>query len=364
MEAVGQLTGGVAHDFNNLLAVILGNLELLNKRLPPDPRTERLVRNAMEGARRGASLTQRMLSFARKQDMQVLPVDVSHLVQTMMELLQSSIGPQIPIVTQFAPGALKAMTDPHQLELAILNLAVNARDAMPSEGTLTIAVSRREELGKAQELAPGTYIIIAVSDTGSGMDENTLARAREPFFTTKGVGKGTGLGLSMVHGFAAQSGGAFLLASGPGEGTTAQILLPAANQDNLVIAGDFPAPETENNAPLKILAVDDDALVLMNTVEMLVELGHTVTSANTGAEAVELLQSAGPFDLVVTDQAMPGMLGTELCRRVRVIAPSMPIIIATGYGELSEAPEHTVVLSKPFDESKLVRAIAQSLTSL
>lgn len=358
MEAVGQLTGGVAHDFNNLLAAILGNLELLKKRTAPDPRTDRLIDNAIEGARRGASLTQRMLAFARKQDMQVEPVDVPHLLNGMINLLQSSIGPQILIETKVGEGSLLAMVDPHQLELAILNLAVNARDAMPEGGTITIETSRRVMLN-SPDLPAGSYIVIAVRDTGIGMDEDTLNHAREPFFTTKGVGKGTGLGLSMVHGFAAQSGGTFLLSSSVGHGTTAEIVLPPASEQpaKAQIASQRGIQEVD---PLTILAVDDDALVLMNTVDMIVELGHQATAAASGIEALQLLRSAGPFDLVITDQAMPGMLGIELCQKVLSIRPTMPIIIATGYGELSGAPEDVVVLSKPFDENKLRMAIAQA----
>ena len=357
MEAVGQLTGGVAHDFNNLLAVILGNLELLKKRMPPDPRTDKFIDNAIEGARRGASLTQRMLSFARKQEMHVEPVNIPHLINGMMELLRSSIGSQMPIETHVTGESLVAMVDPHQLELAILNLVVNARDAMPEGGVIALAISRRENA--SADLAPGPYISIAVRDTGAGMDEETLSRAQEPFFTTKGVGKGTGLGLSMVHGFAAQSGGALLLKSAVGLGTTAEILLPATDEHSH--SKQFAVQQDVREVrPLSVLAVDDDALVLMNTTDMLIELGHKATAATSGNEALELLRSAGPYDLLVTDQAMPGMLGIELCRMVRSIAPGFPVIIATGYGELANQEEDVVILSKPFDEARLRAAISQA----
>ena len=359
MEAIGQLTGGVAHDFNNLLAVILGNLELLQKRLPSDPRAERLVSNALEGARRGASLTQRMLAFARKQDLHVEAVDMGSLIRGMEGLLKGSIGAETPIHTEVKDGLPRALVDAHQLELALLNLAVNARDAMPDGGTISIVVGTRVHNTDTDDLARGHYISVSVSDTGTGMDPEILARAREPFFTTKGIGKGTGLGLSMVYGFAAQSGGAFVLNSQLGRGTTAEILLPIAP------ALEIPSTEQENRQPanarpLRILAVDDDALVLMNTVDILAELGHEVVSAPSGSKALEALQTQGPFELVITDQAMPGMVGIELCRRVRSIAPSMPIIIATGYGELSDAPDNVVVLAKPFSEGTLIDAIGRT----
>jgi signal transduction histidine kinase len=222
VEAVGQLTGGVAHDFNNLLSVVLGNLELLRKRIPEDPKASKLLDSAVEGARRGAALTQRMLAFARRQDLKPQPVEVPDLVRGMADLLQRSIGPTIRIETRFPLHLPRALVDGHQLELALLNLVVNARDAMPDGGTITI--SAREE-GQAG------FICLSVADTGEGMDEATLAHASEPFFTTKGTGKGTGLGLSMVHGLAEQSGGALALKSQKGEGTTAEIWLP------IVVAG-------------------------------------------------------------------------------------------------------------------------------
>jgi PAS domain S-box-containing protein len=228
IEVVGQLTGGVAHDFNNLLAVVLGNLDLLRKRVPDDPKITRLLDSAIQGAQRGAALTQRMLAFARRQDLRPEPVDVPDLVRGMTDLLQRSIGPMVRIETRFPLGLSLAQVDANQLELALLNLVVNARDAMPDGGTITIA-GQEQTIGSnhISGLAPGRYVCLSVSDTGQGMDEVTLARAMEPFFTTKGVGKGTGMGLSMVHGLAAQSGGRLVLTSRKGEGTTAEVWLPA-----------------------------------------------------------------------------------------------------------------------------------------
>ncbi|KKB08929.1 MHYT domain-containing protein [Devosia chinhatensis] len=356
MEAIGQLTGGVAHDFNNLLAVILGNLELLRKHVPADERTERLVSNAHEAARRGASLTQRMLSFARKQDMRLEVVDTFALIEGMMDLLKGSIGPQTPLQAMARTDQPHALVDPHQLELAILNLVVNARDAMPGGGSISITVSRNEDLTlEGQGAKP--FVVIDVTDTGTGMDEETMARAREPFFTTKGVGKGTGLGLSMVHGFAEQSGGQFVLSSRVGVGTSASIYLPASRP--AVSEGPLAKPAAlHDEGALRILAVDDDALVLMSTVDMLTELGHDVTSASNGKEALSLLESDAPFDILITDQAMPGMTGVELSRQALANVPELCVIIATGYGELSDSPERAALLTKPFDEARLSQAIA------
>ena len=228
METVGQLTGGIAHDFNNLLAVVLGNLELLRKRLPDDPKIKRFLDNSFEAAQRGASLTRRMLSFARRQELKVEPVNVPDLVRNMSDLVQRSIGPAVQVDTRFPLRIAPALADANQLELAVLNLMVNARDAMPDGGRVT--VEAREEVVRANpsSLKPGVYVCLSVTDTGDGMDQETLGRAVEPFFTTKGIGKGTGLGLSMIHGFAEQSGGRLTLRSRKGDGTTAEIWLPAA----------------------------------------------------------------------------------------------------------------------------------------
>jgi signal transduction histidine kinase len=229
MEAIGQLTGGVAHDFNNLLMVVLGSLEMMRKRLPDDPKLKSLLGNAIEGAQRGAVLTRRMLAFARRQELKQEPVNIPELVRGMTELLQRSLGPSIGIETRFPLVSKPVLADANQLEMALLNLTVNARDAMPDGGQIVIA-AREESVpaGHVSGLKPGSYICLSVSDTGTGMDEATLRRAMEPFFTTKGIGKGTGLGLSMVHGIAEQSGGRLALQSRKGEGTSAQLWLPVA----------------------------------------------------------------------------------------------------------------------------------------
>jgi PAS domain S-box-containing protein len=366
MEAVGQLTGGVAHDFNNLLAAILGNLELLRKRGVDHPKAQRLIDNAIEGAQRGASLTQRMLSFARQQGLKPVTVDLPDLVRGMEDLLQRSLGPQIRIETRFPPGLSRVLADANQLELALLNLAVNGRDAMPGGGALTIAASNQEIApGEGDGRACGRFVCLSIADTGEGMDEATLARAREPFFTTKGVGKGTGLGLSMVHGFAEQSGGKLVLDSRAGAGTTAEIWLPAAEADLATseqesAATSF-AKQTVAQLPA-VLAVDDDALVLMSTAAMLEDLGYRVFEANSGAEALDLLGREPSIELVITDHAMPGMTGTQLAAAIRAKQPSMPILLATGYAELPQGSELSLpMLGKPFGQESLARAIVDLL---
>jgi CheY-like chemotaxis protein len=359
METIGQLTGGVAHDFNNLLAAVLGSLELLKKRLPADdPKIQRLVDNATQGALRGASLTQRMLAFARKQDLRPAVVDVPELVRGMASLLKFDAG--IRIDTLFPIGLPKVQVDANQLELAILNLAVNARDAMPDGGLITIA-AREEANGDG---APTSrYVALSVSDTGGGMDEETLRHAQEPFFTTKGVGKGTGLGLSMVHGLAEQSGGKLLLKSRRGEGTTAEIWLPIAEEAVAPAPRAMaPAPMPRASRRLSVLVVDDDLLVLENTAAMLEDLGHAVVEARSGEEAMDLLRRTRTVDLIVTDYAMPGMTGLQLASAAAAERPGTVILLSTGYAELpSEARSILPRLSKPFDQTALAKAIEAAM---
>jgi PAS domain S-box-containing protein len=359
MDAVGQLTGGVAHDFNNLLMAVLGSLELLRKRLPDDPAITRLLDNATLGAKRGATLTQRMLSFARRQEMNVKTLDVGRLVEGLRELLERSLGTQAELRIEIFPRLPPVRADENQLELALLNLAVNARDAMPDGGIIRISAGiaqAQAQDGSGQ--APGAYIRLAVEDNGEGMDAETLARATEPFFTTKGVGKGTGLGLSMVHGMAAQMGGRLLLKSVRGTGTMAEIWLPAASGEG--VAGDAEKPGSEPAAakPLRVLAVDDDSLVLFNTIAMLEDLGHVALEAASGAQALALLRREA-IDLVITDQSMPQMTGLQLVEAIRAEWPGLPVILATGYAELpGGAGANLPKLNKPFSEEELARALA------
>jgi CheY-like chemotaxis protein/two-component sensor histidine kinase len=357
MEAVGTLVGGIAHDFNNLLAVLLGNLELLRKRLPDDARTARLLDNSMQAAQRGASLTQRMLAFARRQDLKVEPVDVRDLVNGMSDLLQRSISSAAQIETRFPMRLDWVLVDANQLELALLNLVVNARDAMPDGGTITISA----RTGDASNVkAPsGSYVCVSVTDTGQGMDEATLARAVEPFFTTKGVGKGTGLGLSMVHGLAEQCGGRLVLTSEKGRGTTAELWLPIAEVENPCVVPDRASENSGQSAhALRIMVVDDDSLVLTNTAAMLEDLGHAVIEATSGEQALRILRRLGAVDLLITDQMMPGIRGTQLIEAIRSEWPDLKVILATGYAELPSSSDDVPRLNKPFMQQDLARAIA------
>jgi len=366
MDAIGQLTGGVAHDFNNLLMAVLGSLELLSHRLPPDDaRARRFLDNAVQGAKRGATLTQRMLSFARRQELDPKPVALPTLVRSMVELLERSLGSAITIRTDMPDGLPAAQADANQLELAVLNLCMNARDAMPDGGEIHIA-ARCEKIapGHKTGLPAGDYLCLSIRDQGEGMDAETLAKAAEPFFTTKGVGKGTGLGLPMVHGMAEQVHGRLMLDSAPGKGTTAAIWLPAAKSAAAASQPGEASPEPLAQRALTILAVDDDALVLFNTVAMLEEQGHRVLEATSGEAALALLQDKR-IDMVITDQAMPQMTGAQLIDVIRARWPGLPVILATGYAELPAGmARDTPRLAKPFTEADLAKAMAESLDAI
>ncbi|MCW3849605.1 PAS domain S-box protein [Sphingomonas sp. LB-2] len=358
LEAIGQLTGGVAHDFNNLLAVIIGNLELLRKRLPGDPKTLRMLDSAYEGAQRGASLTQRLLAFARRQDLRPEPVDVPELVRGMTSLLRRSLGPQVRVETHFPLDLPLARVDAHQLEMALLNLAVNARDAMPDGGVVDITASEHCA-GMDEELAPGRYVKLAVADTGAGMDAETLAHAIEPFFTTKDVGKGTGLGLPMVQGLAAQSGGRLVLCSAPGRGTSAELYFPVAEpvREERRMVPRRAAPRAPEKA-MTVLLVDDDALVLANTAAMLDDLGHGVVLAASGLEALDRLRAGERIDAVITDHLMPGMTGSELAAAIRSEWPELPVLLISGLFNLEcEVTRGLANLAKPFTQEALAAAL-------
>jgi PAS domain S-box-containing protein len=363
MESIGQLTGGVAHDFNNLLAVILGSLGLLKKAVPDDPRVSRLLDRAIQGAERGATLTTRLLAFARRQELKVEFVALQKLIPEMLDFLRHSVGPNIVLHAEISPDVCAVEVDANQLELALINLAVNARDAMPQGGSLTIACHDEAD-GKKVGLPGGPYVCVTVIDTGEGMSEVTLARAQEPFFTTKGIGKGTGLGLSMVQGFTVQSGGAMRIQSTPGTGTKVTLWLPRAREGLKVPDAKVEFVRPAEARRLRVLLVDDDILVSMGAADMLLDLGHSVTEAQSGAQALKLLETDSPFDIVVTDYAMPGMNGFELAQRIKGSNPRLPIILATGYAELpTDRSIEFGHLSKPYTANALAAALEKAVDS-
>lgn len=373
LEALGGLTGGVAHDFNNLLMIISGSLQLLARRLPrEDDRATRLVDAAMQGVLRGAALTNRLLAFSRQQDLTPGPLDPRQLFDELRPMVNRLAGPAIVLEEDLSADVWNLRADRNQLELAVLNLIGNARDAMPAGGCLRLAarntaVAAARDTGfihlDARPGAPvGDYVVLSVGDTGTGMDERSLARATDPFFTTKGLGKGAGLGLSMVHGFATQSGGALVLSSQPGKGTTAELWLPRTTERAGSIetaARVFPAAEYPPMGSLRILLVDDDPLVIEGTRAMLEELGHCPAAVAASAEeALAILHKDAAFDLLLTDHLMPGMSGVQLAARVHAIYPALPILLASGYAEFDELSIITCPrLRKPYNLNDLSMAL-------
>jgi CheY-like chemotaxis protein len=358
----------MAHDFNNLLMAIQGALELLHNRLPDDAQTQTIFNTAMAGVSRGAGLTQRMLAFARRQQLRPVPVDFVALVHGMSSLLQSTVGSRINMSSRLPFALDRILVDPNQLELALLNLVVNARDALPDGGAIDIT-ARAETIGPGHpvRLAPGRYICLTVADDGQGMAPETLARATDPFFTTKGAGKGTGLGLSMVHGLAAQSQGRLVLNSEVGKGTEAEIWLPAVaaaehGEEHTAITSR--AADSPSLPSLRILAVDDDALVRVTMCAQLEEMGHIVTPASSGEQAMEAFGVGDAFDLLVTDYAMPGMTGSDLTRAIRAMRPEFPVVLATGFAELPLDETAMVRLSKPYDRRELTEALQKAAPAL
>jgi signal transduction histidine kinase len=363
LEAMGQLTGGVSHDFNNLLTPIIGSLDLLQRTRVGNERQQRLIDGALQSAERAKTLVQRLLAFARRQPLQAKAVDVAALVEGIADLVASTTGPRVRVELEIAPELPAAKADANQLEMALLNLAVNARDAMPHGGILTISAKPvTAEAGNRLALDAGTYVRLAVADNGTGMDEATLARAIEPFFSTKGVGRGTGLGLSMVHGLAAQLGGSLDITSNLGSGTTVELWLP-------VTAEAVARPErTERpDAPAavgRVLLVDDEELVRATTSDMLTELGYAVVQAGSAEDALRLLDSSPAVDLLVTDHLMPGMTGTELAQVVRSRRPEMPVLLVSGYAESAGIAADLPRLTKPFRQSDLALSMAMLAADL
>jgi PAS domain S-box-containing protein len=358
LEAMGQLTGGVAHDFNNLLTPIIGSLDMLVRRELGSERERRLIDGALQSAERAKTLVQRLLAFARRQPLQPHAVDVKRLVRNMAELIASTSGPKIDLRVDLPDDLPPATADANQLEMAVLNLAVNARDAMPDGGVLTISAACRSVSASGDsKLRPGHYIRLSVADTGVGMDEATLARAVEPFFSTKGIGKGTGLGLSMVHGLALQLNGDLVIDSRPGGGTTVQLWLPIS----AVAAGDgdqaAEAPPVPNGLGTALL-VDDEELVRMSTADMLLDLGYQVVEAGSAEEALRLVGEGLHPELLVTDHLMPGMSGAELAHDLRSQWPDLPVLIVSGYAEAEGVEPGIARLTKPFRNSELAASLA------
>jgi CheY-like chemotaxis protein/two-component sensor histidine kinase len=358
MEAMGQLTGGVAHDFNNLLTPIVGALDILQRKGFAGEREQRLIAGAVQSADRAKTLVQRLLAFARRQPLQARPTDISQLIQGMGELIASTTGPQIKISVDLDQHLPPAMADPNQLEMALLNLAVNARDAMADGGRLRIS-AHLEAAGRRHraKLRPGRYIRLSVADTGVGMDEAVLARAVEPFFSTKGVGKGTGLGLSMAHGVASQLGGALTIQSRVGIGTNIELWLPVTEEM-------VPPNEVQEIAAPSIgqagtaLLVDDEDLVRATTADMLTDLGYAVVEAASAEEALGLVRNGLTPELLVTDHLMAGMNGTDLARLIRSESPQVQVLLVSGYAEAEGIAPDLARLTKPFRSDELAAKLA------
>ena len=357
LEAMGQLTGGVAHDFNNLLTPIVGSLDMLVRRGVGSERERRLIDGALQSAERAKTLVQRLLAFARRQPLQPTAVDIARLVEGMTGLIGSTLGPTIDVRLNLSGDLPPAKADPNQLEMALLNLAVNARDAMPAGGELTVSAKRESVHARHDSgLKPGHYVRLSVSDTGVGMDQATLERAIEPFFSTKGVGRGTGLGLSMVHGLASQLNGGLTIASRPDEGTVVDLWLPISP----VVAEDGEEPTMA--APVSsgrgtALLVDDEELVRMSTADMLADLGYEVVETDSAERALRLIEDGLYPDLLVTDHLMPGMNGADLAREFRSRRPDTPVLIISGYAEVDGIAPDLPRLTKPFRNAELAASL-------
>lgn len=358
IESLGQLTGGVAHDFNNLLTVIQNGVRVARKSVENNPRALRLLDSVEEAAESGTNLVKRMLAFARREELKPELVDIAAVTENMTEMLRHSLSPTIRILTDVTPGLPSARVDRNQLELALLNLALNARDAMPLGGSLSVTAAPGDPTERPESLGAGEFVRITVADTGIGMDEEVLKRAAEPFFTTKGVGKGSGLGLSIVHGLAAQSGGALEVASQKGVGTSVSVWLPTvAGHQRTGENGS--SRESEQQVSCRILLVDDDPLVLITLTEMLRELGHEIVEASSGQEALKALKSGEEVDLIITDCAMPDISGFRLAEEIRGFWPELPVLLTTGFADQGAEETGLPRLNKPFSESELSREITQ-----
>ncbi|MGE5166951.1 MAG: response regulator [Sphingobacteriales bacterium] len=369
LEAVGQLTSGVAHDFNNLLTVVLGNLGFVEKDLGSalDLRVKQRLSHMRLAAERGAKLTGQLLAFARRQRLVPKPVDLSDTLTNMHDLLQSTLGNSVQIKTSFKADLWRALVDPNQIELAVLNLAINARDASQVGDTITLETANATVGLPENEHEPpaGEYVVVSVTDTGTGMTKEVLAKAFEPFYTTKDIGKGSGLGLSQVLGFAKQSGGGMRIESRVGEGTSVKIYLPRARQI------DVPVPSEPIGVPQRrpkgavILLVDDDSAVREVTASILRDLGHVVIEVGSGGGALDLLDQNAQIDLVILDFAMPGMNGMEVARQMRTKVPSRPVIFVTGYADTSALGDigDNQIVRKPFIGNDLADKVQFALAN-
>jgi signal transduction histidine kinase len=368
MDAIGQLTGGIAHDFNNLLAAVLGGLQLIDRRVPLDDGQRKIVAMTQHAAEQGTELVARLLAFARRQKLQPARVRVDKLSQSVRELLAHTLGGLVELDWRVGDDAWCAYADEAQLELALMNLIINARDAMPEGGTVTAYAENRAAGGGDVGLPRGDYLVIGVSDTGTGIPADILEQVLEPFFTTKPIGKGTGLGLSMVYGFAKQSGGAMTIHSQVGEGTRVEIWLPRAPAGTeRDVEAARPSSDELSPCELRVLLVDDHEGVRATTVASLEDMGHSVADFGSGPEMLMRLEAApDDYDLIVTDYAMPGFSGTELIHRARAIKPDMPAIIVTGYADtqaIAKRPDDVLVIGKPFSHVVLGNAIASVCAS-
>ena len=368
MEAIGQLTGGIAHDFNNLLTAVVGHLEIAQNRVADDPPTAALLQAALRAAERGGALTRQLLAFARRQHLDPRPVDIDSVLAGAEKILRQTIGPEIGLVVQSEPGLHPAWADPNQLELAILNLALNARDAMPTGGMLRIkAENWAGGVGNLPaDLPPGDYVTLSISDTGSGMNEETLARAFEPFFTTKEAGRGSGLGLSIVHGFAAQSRGSLQITSSLGIGTTVDLWLPRA-EGEVIDPGEIEPPRFRPEPRrARLLLCDDDSDVLAFVGQILRDSGYTVWEAERPSLALEIFERYWPIDLLLVDYAMPEMNGVAVIGRARTRQPGLKVLLMSGHADIlqSGGASGIPLLAKPFKLDELRRRVADVLSAL
>ncbi|MFJ3485922.1 ATP-binding protein [Pseudomonas sp. NPDC090202] len=359
MEMVGQISGGVAHDFNNLLTPIMASLELIRRRID-DERTHKLTDAALQAADRARMLVGRLLTFARRQTLKPEAVDLQALISDLTDLIERSVGPTITVEIAMAPGLSPVLVDPRQLELAVLNLAVNARDAMPDGGRLTIAAASEEISGpRASVLDAGRYIRLSIADNGCGMSADTLKRCVEPFYSTKAAGKGTGLGLSMVQGLAMQSGGGFDIDSAPGQGTRISLWFPVTSSPVLAahVASDAALAPT---SPSRVLLVDDEELVRYTTALLLKDLGYQVTEAASGAAAMRLVEDGLAPDILITDQMMAEQTGIQLAHQLRQQIPDLPVLIISGYANLKRSRDDDYdLLAKPFSREDIAARLSR-----